>query len=266
MLPEEQELARLTNEQDKLVERVPAAELTLNTERTQTQQFQRRYYATVGKYFVEIDQLDAKLAALKARVARRQAAGQPDDNTAQAAANATQAEADDASARAHNTADETQTFADAQPVVVTPEIKAAYRQACKLMHPDRATNDAERVRRTDFMARVNVAYEKGDQVEIERIVAQFGTDPEAVTGNGIGTHIIKAIRRSAQLRRRLSELETKWAALQNGEVFELRQTVESAEALGGKPLSELAVNLLGQISEKCIEIELYQAEHGITSP
>jgi hypothetical protein len=266
MLPEEQELARLTNEQDKLVEQVTAAELSLNTERTQTQQFQRRYYATVGKYFVEIDQLDAELAALKARVARRRATAQPDDNTAQAAVKAAQAEADDASARAHSTADETRALADVPPVVVTPEIKAAYRQACKLMHPDRATNDAERVRRTDFMARVNVAYEKGDQAEIERVVAQFGTDPEALTGNDIGTHIIKSIRRSAQLRRRLTELATEWSVLQKDEVFELRQTVESAEALGGKPLSELAVNLLRQISEKRIEIELYQVEQGVISP
>ena len=43
---------------------------------------------------------------------------------------------------------------EAQPVpppVITPELKLAFRQAAKLMHPDRATNESERLRRTELM-------------------------------------------------------------------------------------------------------------------
>ncbi|MGH8784183.1 MAG: hypothetical protein ACREYA_03695 [Cupriavidus necator] len=47
------------------------------------------------------------------------------------------------------------------------------------MHPDRATTDAERQRRTVLMAEVNLAYERGDQKAIEKPIAEFGQDPEA---------------------------------------------------------------------------------------
>src|SRR5262249_9375946 len=40
----------------------------------------------------------------------------------------------------------------------------------------------------------------------DEVMAEFGSDPEAVMGEDIASRIIKAIRRIVQLRRRLSEL------------------------------------------------------------
>ncbi|MFI3188166.1 MAG: hypothetical protein QX190_01200 [Methylococcales bacterium] len=42
------------------------------------------------------------------------------------------------------------------------------------MHPDRATTDAKRDRRNIIMAKVNVAYAKGDQAAIEKLMIEFG--------------------------------------------------------------------------------------------
>jgi predicted nucleic acid-binding Zn-ribbon protein len=44
MLPEEKELARLEAEQTELKEEVTSAELALETIKTETAQFQHRYY------------------------------------------------------------------------------------------------------------------------------------------------------------------------------------------------------------------------------
>ncbi len=41
-------------------------------------------------------------------------------------------------------------------------LKQLYRQIAKKIHPDLATDEAERVRRQDLMAAVNQAYEDGD--------------------------------------------------------------------------------------------------------
>ena len=49
MLPEEIELSRLDQEQAALEDKVASAELDLETTRTETAQFQQRYYQTIGK-------------------------------------------------------------------------------------------------------------------------------------------------------------------------------------------------------------------------
>ena len=83
------------------------------------------------------------------------------------------------------------------PPEITPELKQAFRQAAKLMHPDRATTDAERDRRNIIMAKVNVAYAKGDLAAIEKLIIEFGQDPEAITGGDIASRLVKTIRRIA---------------------------------------------------------------------
>ncbi|OGC77252.1 MAG: hypothetical protein A2Z27_01255 [candidate division Zixibacteria bacterium RBG_16_50_21] len=100
------------------------------------------------------------------------------------------------------------------PPVITPELKRAFRQAAKLMHPDRATTEPERLRRTALMAQVNLAYERGDQKAIEKLIKEYGQDPEAITGGDVASRIVKAIRRIAQLRRRMGEVQQQMDAMQ----------------------------------------------------
>lgn len=77
MLPEEKELIRLETEQASLEEQFTTAELTLETSKTETAQFQLRYHQTVGRLYAQLDEMDALLA-------RVQAGFSPDDAAAQA--------------------------------------------------------------------------------------------------------------------------------------------------------------------------------------
>ena len=65
MLPEEEELARLEAEQAELKEQVTSAELILETTKTETSQFQHRYYRAVGRLYAQLDELDAQIANLR---------------------------------------------------------------------------------------------------------------------------------------------------------------------------------------------------------
>lgn len=67
------------------------------------------------------------------------------------------------------------------------------------------------------------------------------------------------IRRIAQLRRRLDEIRPEVDAFRHQEIFQLKQTIEETEALGGDPLGDLAQKLLQEISERRIQIEVLQA-------
>lgn len=238
MPAEKQVLEKLEAEQSQLEEQVALFELERETTKTEIARFQKRYYDTVGHLYVELDKLLAGLA-------QQEAAANPDDLEAQRLAQA-------AKEQARISAEEAG-FIEAQPVPpaeITPECKKAYRKAAMLMHPDRATTDAERERRTKLMAQVNLAYEQGDQKALEKLIVEFGEDPEVIDGVDVASRTIKVTRRLAQLRRRMAEIEQELDALRQAEIFKLMSSVEEAEAMGGNPLGDLAKQLLKEIVKR----------------
>jgi hypothetical protein len=244
MLPEERELARLEREQVELEEHVIQAELALETCKTETAQFQHRYYLTVGCLYAQLDDLDAQIAMLQAQQ-------NPGDSTVREFAWSAEQRAKRSAAEAG--------LIESQPVppqALTADIKQAYRRAARLMHPDRATSDAERQRRTDLMVQVNRAYESGDQRTIERLIEEYGHDPEAIAGDDVGSRIVKVIRRIAQLRRRLDEARHELETLQQSELFQLRQGIEDGEASGDDPLADLAQQLVRELVERRARLEV----------
>src|SRR3989338_11493741 len=111
MLPEEQDLTRLESEQAALEEQVTTAVLTLETSKTETAQFQHRYHQTVGRLYVQLDEMDALLARVQAGLSPHDAAAQAH---AQAAEQQAKASAEEAGLIEAQTA---------PPPVITPEIK-----------------------------------------------------------------------------------------------------------------------------------------------
>ncbi|WP_411726685.1 J domain-containing protein [Methyloglobulus sp.] len=243
MLPEEQELNRLESEQATLEDQVATAELTLETLKAETAQFQYHYHQIVGRLFAELDKLVAQIAWAEAGL-------DPDNTEAQAQAEAAEQQAQKSAEEAGVTEKQAP-----PPREITPEIKRAFRQAAKLMHPDRATTHAERERRTAVMAQVNVAYANGDRTAIEKLMIEFGQDPEAIIGGDVAARLVKTIRRIAQLRRRIAEAQQEIAIQKAQELHELMITVTEAKELGGDPLGDLAKQIMQQISERKIELE-----------
>jgi len=240
MLAEEQELelARLEAEQAQLEEQVALFELERETTKTDVARFQKRYYDMVGRLFVELDKL-------LANIIQQQAAANPDNLAAQEEARVAQEQARKSAEEAG--------LIEAQPeppAEITPECKKAYRKAAMLMHPDRATSEAERARRTQMMAQVNLAYERGDQAALEKLIIEFGEDPEAITGVDAASRMLKSTRRIVQLRRRMAEIEQELDDLREAEIFNLMTAVAEAEALGENPLGDLAAKLLQELSKR----------------
>ena len=107
---------------------------------------------------------------------------------------------------------------------------------------------------------MNLAYEKGDQKAIEKLMLEFGQDPEAIAGEDVASRIVKAIRRIAQLRRRLGEIQQELEAQKQTEIYQLKTTIEETEAMGGDPLGDLAQQLLQELSERKIQLEIVKHE------
>jgi len=238
VLPEEQELARLDAQQKELEEQLVSAELSLETAATEIERFKQRYYRAVGRLYAELDELEAKISNARLKQA-------PNDPNVRAHAKASEE-------RAKRTAEEAG-FVESQPdsePEITPTLKQAYRRAVKLMHPDLALTEKERLRRTALMAQINLAYKRGDLAAIEKLIKEYGEDPEAIVGEDVASRIVKTIRRIAQLRRRIDEVKQELEALKKTDIYRLKQTIEEQEANRGDPLGDLARDLKRQIVEK----------------
>jgi hypothetical protein len=240
MLPEEKELTRLEAEQTKLQERATAAELEFETLKIETARFRHRHNAAVGHLYAQLDEIEAKIANARARL-------RPEDSTLKSDAGAAKKRAKESAAEAGLMS------ANLKPTTAaSPDLKQAYREAVKLVHPDLALSNHEQQRRTKLMAEINQAYELGDKGRIKKMIEEFGMDPEAITGQDIGSRIVRAIRRIAQLRRRLVEVQEEIRSQQKTEISQLREVVEKAELNGGDPLGDLQQKLKRQIFEhKC---------------
>ena len=245
MLPEEIELNRLESEQATLEDQVANDELTLETLKVETTWFQYQYNQNVAQLYAELDRIIAKIARVKAGF-------DISDAEAQAQAEATEQQAKSSAEEAGLTEKQP----PPPPPEITPELKQAFRQARKLMYPDHATTDAEWDRRNVIMAQVNAAYAKGELATIEKLMIEFGQDPEAITGEDVPARLVRTIRRIAQLRRRMTQAEQEIAALKTGELYELMITVNEANAAGVDTLGDLAQHIMAQISERKIELEM----------
>ena len=247
----DEELIRLVSDQAQLAEQVISAELELETAKTETAQFQRRYYEMVGRFYAQLDELDAQIANAQAGLS-------PDDAAAQDHAQAAQEQARKSAEEAG--------LIEAQPpppLVITPQLKQAFRRAAMMMHPDRATTEPERLRRHGLMIKLNLAYERGDQQAIENLVLEFIQDPvmqeiedpELIADQGVELRVLTTIRRTGQLRRRMDEIQEELQEKKQSDIYKLKITIERAELRGGDPLGDLAEQLLQELSERRIRLE-----------
>ena len=65
----------------------------------------------------------------------------------------------------------------------------------------------------------------GNQKAIEKLMLEFGQDPEAIAGEDVASKIVKAIRRIAQLRRRLGEIQEELETQKQAEIYQLKTTI-----------------------------------------
>ena len=128
-------------------------------------------------------------------------------------------------------------------------LKKLYREVAKQIHPDLATDEAEKVRRQDLMAQANEAYERGDEERLRAILQNWESSPESVKGEGVAMELIRVIRKISQCRSRLVKINQEIEALMKTELFELKSQVDRARETGQDLLADMAEHLDDQIAE-----------------
>lgn len=229
--PEERELAEKNAELGALETQLAQRELDLATLRVALHAFEQRYLRVVGIKCAEIDDLEAQIAeALNRR--------NPSDETARQRA----VEARTKAAESAGVTGALEKRAHAVDFTPSEDLKRLYREIARRVHPDLATDDAERAKRNQVMADVNRAYADDDEARLRSILNEWETSPDAVTGNGIGAELVRTIRKIHQVQARLARLESEIATLIGSELAVLKARAES-ERMNGR-------DVLGQMAER----------------
>jgi hypothetical protein len=234
--PEERELTAKNVDLAALKIRLAQRELDFATLRVELHGFEQRYLRIVGVKFAEVDDLEAQIAeALNRR--------SPSDETTRQRAEEARTKATESAAAAG--AVEPQVPAEG--FKPSDDLRRLYREIAKRVHPDLATDAAERAKRNEVMAEVNRAYANGDEARLRGILDEWVTSPDAVTGDGVGAELVRTIRKIHQVEARLARLEIEIAALNGSELAVLKARAESEQVNGLDVLAQMAEQLEEQI-------------------
>jgi len=249
--PEEIELKAKQAEIEALSKILVEKELEHEEIKNRLAAFQSLYYLKIGSKYLELDQLHARIAELKAR-------HYPENPTFARQAEKAQRQAQD-TRREYQRAEKQPPPQPASPDQ-RKKIKKLYRQAAAIIHPDKALDDQSKQIRTQLMAELNDAYKNNDPERIQDILNQWKACPESISGNGIAARLIRCIRTLFNMKKRIAWIDDDIAALQRADINDLRVKVEQAAAKGKDLLAEIAAAVETKI--KHARVQLTQLEKG----
>jgi len=234
--PEEEELERKLSELDEISGVIAEKELELTNLRNSLSHFGSKYFSEVGIKYKGLDDINAQIAEYMAKQ-------DPSDIIAQK-------KAEDARIQAERTEEEFFSYEttkeehdkDFKP---SEEMKKLYRQIAMKIHPDKATDDSEKERRTKLMAELNNAYADGNMEKLKQIFREWESSLESVVGDGVAMELVRTIRKIAQLKGRLSIIEEEVAEIKSSEMSKMMIRVQESEEKG--------IDLLGELSRKIDE-------------
>jgi hypothetical protein len=249
--PEEEELDEKLAELGELESELTQRELDLATLHAELRAFEGRYLRIIGMRYVELDEIEAKIAELQARIA-------PKDKSSQERAEQARVQAQE-SAQAVDL--EQKPLRD-EKFSPSGSLKKLYREVAKTVHPDLANDDKERLRRQRFMVEANKAYEEDDEARLESILREWQISPDSVKGEGVGAELIRVIRKIAQIKQRLDVIESELEELKSSALYKLKVKIEQAEEGGWDLLKEMAWQLDEQIVLATKELKKLNVEMG----
>jgi hypothetical protein len=200
-------------------------ELFLASLRAELAAFEGRYLREVGVLYAELDDWNAKIAELTAET--------DGSEGAKSAAAEARSQAEESYAGAHGEAAKAAEFSP------SPELKKLFREVVKQIHPDYASDEADRLVRNRLMAAANLAYRRSGEAALRRILDEYKSSPESVRDEGVGADLVRVLRQIDQIVQRFAQIEAEAAELASSEIALLMAKVQTATAEDRDLLAEM---------------------------
>lgn len=148
-------------------------------------------------------------------------------------------------------------------------MKKLYKEVARKFHPDLTSCPQERQHRHQLMIEVNNAYESGAEEKLQELL-EAGASLEAVeTSGAMSAEMILLLRKIAEAKQRLNELETEITETTGSEIYKLKLRVESAEVLEEDLFADLVAQVDRQIRKaqnRLFHLQLiFEGEHAETA-
>jgi hypothetical protein len=230
---EEEELAKKREELALLQAELAERELFLTNLRAELSAFEGQYLRQVGALYAELDEWNAKIA--------ERLAEQEGTDEARSAAGRARTRAEESKSAVKEAAAKGEGFK------ASPELKKLFKEVARRIHPDYATDEADRRKREQLMKEANAAYERGDAETLRRILQEYESSPESVRGVGVAADLERVIRQIKQIGARLSQIEVDIAILIDSDIAKLKAKVDAARVEGRELLTEMAEDVRRRI-------------------
>jgi hypothetical protein len=232
-------------ELEVLTREIAELELELATVQAEIADFSQRYHAAVGKLMVELDGLQARIAAFEA-------ARQPEDSGLKRAAEQSQAQAERSQQEQqrfeeapNNAKSHGAQAAEPRPFSPSRDLKKLYRQIAQKIHPDRASNEVDRDWRTHLMSEATRAYRNEDEVALREVLTLWQEGPAEGASVASGQNALET--QLQRMKARLASIQSELDRLLASRLYELFVAARLAQRQGRDLLQEMAVTIALQI-------------------
>jgi len=218
-LSEEQSLLKRREELTELESRLGEREAALANLQSALRAFEGRYLGAVGERY-------DKLAEIEKEIAKLQGLEFDDEDPVSLA--------DDEVGCGQNR------------FFRSDKLKKLYREVARKFHPDLSSCPQERQHRHQLMVEINRAYETGAEDRLQELL-EAGAGLESVEiGGSMSAEMILLVRRIAEAKQRLAEIEAEIEEIAASETYKLKLRVENAETIG----VDLFADLIGQVDRQ----------------
>ena len=218
-LSEEQSLLKRREELTELESRLAEREAALANLQSALRAFEGRYLGAVGERYDELAKIEKEIAKLQGL--------EFDDEDPVSLA-------DDEVGCGQNR------------FFRSDKLKKLYREVARKFHPDLSSCPQERQHRHQLMVEINRAYETGAEERLQELL-EAGAGLESVEiGGSMSAEMILLVRRIAEAKQRLAEIEAEIEEISASETYKLKLRVENAETIG----VDLFADMIGQVDRQ----------------
>jgi hypothetical protein len=231
--PEQEAAARREEELRALRARIARRERLLTSLLTRLGPFEYRYQEVMGARYARLFQLFVLIDEERQRR----------DTLAEEAAWAAVSAGARSSSRILEPAGNGNGRAPSIPGPIDQPVRRLFRKLARQIHPDLATDPAERARRTELMTAANRAYAMGDAEALQRLLDEWEQSPESVTGTGPEADLARLERRVTQSAKRLGALEEELRSLARSPMLRLYREARATQRRGTDLLASMGEEL-----------------------
>jgi len=247
-VPPDADAARLAELEARLI----AREAELDALKLDLQALQAKYLEEIGTFYRRLNDLEREAIDAEVRAGLRP----PPEELAP----------DDSASSGEGSPADGDELACGSQAAPSDMLKRVFRDVAKTIHPDRAVDEAARLRRHSLMAEANRAYAERDADRLLLILHRWERSPDSVPADDPDAERLRLQRRLAEMEERLALVEAEFIELRNSAIARLRNKIEETRRKGWDLFAEMVMQVRADVARAQARLVTAQRMVGIRTP